>query len=116
MDTHGRGRALLQIYHHAVLPRDVPGHEDKNLHYAESELIERLTDAVKFFTPHAPLDDQSRIDTIRLALSTCKALNVDGKIDKHLLVRELQQLGTNQVLILHVTEQNAALTIHRQSR
>ncbi|KAF2133722.1 hypothetical protein P153DRAFT_330168 [Dothidotthia symphoricarpi CBS 119687] len=72
---------MLPLYHHVVLPRDVPGREDKNLYQTETEL----------------------------------ALNVDGKIDKHLLIKELQQLSAKQALILHVTEQNAALMVYRQS-
>jgi hypothetical protein len=113
MAASGRGALLLQLYHHAVLPRHVPGREDKRLYQAESELAERLTDAVKSLAQHAPLDDLSSLDVIRLALSTCKSLNVDGKIDKNLLVKELRQLEANQALILHVTEQNAGLFIYQ---
>jgi hypothetical protein len=116
MAVSGRGALLLQLYHHAVLPRDVPGREDRTLHRAESELATRLNNAVKSLVPHAPLDDLSCIDAIRLALSTCSALNVDGKIDKNLLIKELRQLDKKQALILHVTEQNAALLIYRHVR
>ncbi|EAT90971.1 hypothetical protein HBI56_020780 [Parastagonospora nodorum] len=81
-----------QLYHHTVLPRDVPGREDRNLYCAESELATRLTDAVKSLVPHAPLDDLPCIDAVRLALTTCGSINVDGKIDKTLLIKALQQM------------------------
>jgi hypothetical protein len=115
MAASGRAALLLQLYRHVVLPRDVPGREDKYLYQAESELAERLTDAVKFLAQHAPLDDLYSLDAIRLALSTYRSLNVDGKIDKNLLVKELRQLDAKQALILHVTGQNAALLIYPQS-
>jgi hypothetical protein len=115
MANFGR-EALLQLHHHVVLPRDVPGREDKHLYRSESELIRRLNDAVKSLVPHAPLDDVSCIDAVRLALSTCDSLNVDGKIDKTLLMTELRQLETKHALVLHVTEQNAALLIYQSVR
>ena len=106
--------ALLQhIYHHVVLPRNVPGREDSNLHQVEVEITRRLINATKQFTLHAPLDDLAKLGTIRLMLSTCGALNVEGKIDKNMLAKELQQLEDRQALVLHVTEQNAALLIYR---
>lgn len=113
MAASGHEPLLLQVYHHAVLPRDVPGREDSNLFQIESELAGRMTDAVKSLIRHAPSKDFSSLDTIRLALSTCRSLNVEGAIDKTLLVKELQQLDTKYLLMLHVTEQNAALLIYR---
>jgi hypothetical protein len=112
MVSSSRETLLWQLYHHAVLPRNVPGHEDCNLYRIQSELVERLASAVKSLMPHAPIEDLSCIDTIRLALSTCAALNVDGKVDKTMLTKELLQLHGQQALILHVTEQNVALLIY----
>jgi hypothetical protein len=112
MVSFSRKMLLWQLYHHAALPRNVPGREDSNLYEIESELAKRLTSAVKSLVPHAPLEDLSCIDTIRLALSTCAALNVDGKVDKSMLTKELLQLHGQQALILHVTEQNVALLVY----
>ncbi|KAH4934580.1 hypothetical protein HBI79_087720 [Parastagonospora nodorum] len=115
MAAFGHAALLTQLYHHTVLPRDVPEREDKNLYRAESELVTRLTDAVKSLVPHAPLDDLPCIDAVRLALTTCGSINVEGKIDKTLLIKALQQLEARQALILHVTGQNAALLIYRHA-
>jgi hypothetical protein len=104
---------LQQVYHHVVLPRDVPGREDGNLHRIDAEIARRLTDSVKQLVCHAPSEDFAKLDAIRLMLSTCGSLNVEGKIDRNLLVRELRQLEDRQALVLHVTEQNAALLIYR---
>jgi hypothetical protein len=113
MAAYGPESLLLHIYHHVVLPRDVPGHEDSKLHQVEAEISRRLINATKQLALHAPPDDLAKLDTIRLMLSTCGAVNVEGKIDKNMLVKELQQLEDRQALVLHVTEQNAALLIYR---
>jgi hypothetical protein len=111
-DVH-RETLLQQVSQHVVLPRDVPGREDGNLHQIDAELVRRLTDAVKQLTQHAPSEDFAKLDAVRLMLSTSGSLNIDGAIDKNLLVKELRHLEDRQALILHVTEQNAALLIYR---
>jgi hypothetical protein len=112
MADFGRETLLSQIYQHAVLPRHVPGREDKNLYRVESELLRRFSHAVKSLVPHTPLEDLADIDAVRLALTTCSTLNVDGKIDRTMLIKEMRQLVSNQGLILHITEQNAALLVY----
>jgi len=113
MADFGHEPLLLHIYHHVALPRNVPGREDSNLHQVEADITRRLINATKQLALHAPTNDLAKLDAIRLMLSTCGALNVDGKIDKHMLAKELHQLEDRQALVLHVTEQNAALLIYR---
>jgi hypothetical protein len=116
MATSKRSQFLQSLYHHIVLPRAVPGCEDSNLFSIEADLLDRLTAAVKALIPHLPLNNQAIVDSVRLSLSTAKALNVEGKIDKHILAKELQNLSGKNMLILHVTEQNAGLLVYRQAR
>lgn len=116
MATSNRSQFLESLYHHVVLPRAVPGREDSNLFAIEADLLTRLTAAVKSLIPHLPLKDQTTVDSMRLSLLTAKTLNVEGKIDKHTLIKELQNLSGNNTLILHVTEQNAAILVYRQAR
>jgi hypothetical protein len=107
---------LLQLYHHVVLPRDVPGREDRNLARIESELLERLIRAVKAIAPFLPEGDRAFVDRVRLSLTTAKTLNIGGHIDKQILIKEVGSLEGNNVLILFVKEQNAALLVYRQHR
>jgi hypothetical protein len=110
-------RALLHsVYQHVVLPRDVPGIEDANLHEIEAEIIYRLEVAAKELILDAPEDDIAKLDAIRLMLTTCASLNANGMIDKTMLVEAFRQLQEGQALLLHVTEQNAALLIYPLSR
>jgi hypothetical protein len=68
-------RALLHsVYQHVVLPRDVPGREDANLHEIEAEIIHRLEVAAKELMLNAPEDDVAKLDAIRLMLTTCATL------------------------------------------
>jgi hypothetical protein len=50
---------------------------------------------------------------VRRSLETCKVLNYGGRLDKTSLLREFQALQANELLILNVSEQNAALLIQR---
>jgi predicted oxidoreductase len=111
-----RAQFLLQLYHHAVLPRDVPGHDDGNISSIDSEILDRLIRAVQGIAPYLPDADKGPVDAVRLALTTAKTLNVDGQIDKRTLVNELQDLRGDNVLILYITEQNAALLVYRLPR
>lgn len=109
-------RLLHALYFHAVLPRDVPSKETGNLYAVESELTDRLLDAVKILRSYVPSVHQQRVDALRLALSTSKCINVGGKIDKTILVKELSQLDGFQTLFLFATEQNCALYVYRDSK
>lgn len=111
MAAFGRD-TLLELYHHVVLPRDVPGSEHRELWEVENDMAARLVEATKTVSQYAPLDDLPSMDAIRLVLSTCKSLHVDGKVDKHLLLKELHDLHAPHALILHITEQNAALLVY----
>lgn len=107
---------LLQLYQHVALPRDVPGKEDRNLFAIGNELLARLIYAVKTVRDGAPIDHVNSLDAVRLTLEISKALNVDGKVDKSLLVKEIDGLGDNHALFLHVTEQNAALLVYKENK
>jgi hypothetical protein len=112
MAASASGLLLLHQYYHAALPRDVPGKSDSNLFEVEAALTDRLIDAVNIIKPLASLEHQTQLDTIRLALTNSRAINIEGKIDKHVLMKELRDLERQQLLILHVTEQNCALLVY----
>lgn len=114
--TMANTQHLLCQYHHAVLPRNVPSAENSELARVEAALLERLCGAAKEFAHHVPVEHHAAVDAVRLALSTCRTLNVDRTINKNVLAKELQQLGDGRLLILHVTQQNAALLVYPQTR
>lgn len=116
MAASGHGAPLIQLYHHVVLPRNVPGRQDSNVHDVGRELATRLNAAVKALALHLRAEDLTIIEHVQLAIRDFIALNRDGKIDRNLLFKELNQLSEQRALILHVTEQNVGLLIYRRSR
>jgi hypothetical protein len=114
MAATSRAALLLQQYHHIVLPRQVPGKEDWNLHQVESELLSRFIRAIKTLSAIVPSQHFSHVDAARVALSRCEELHVDGNIDRNQMVTKLNQLEEGHTLLLFVTEQNAALLIYKQ--
>lgn len=116
MAASAHGRLAEQMYYHVVLPRDVPERAAEDLPSIDANILQRLTVATKAIAPFLPDGDRPLVDRVRLALSTAKILNVEGHIDKPILIQELRNLEGNNVLILYVKEQNSALLIYREVR
>jgi hypothetical protein len=112
MTAPGRMPFNEQLYNHIALPRDVPGHEDKNLHSLESALLTRLIDAAQALCLHTVPEHQKHIRALSDSLTACQSLNVDGAITKSAFLRELCSLQPERMLILHVSAQNCGLLIY----
>ncbi|KAL1610088.1 hypothetical protein SLS60_001753 [Paraconiothyrium brasiliense] len=104
---------LLQLYNHVALPRDVPGKEDSNLVAIEAALLDRILRAVEEIAPLVPQDHTQFIDAIKGTLTSSRAINVGGTLDKDILVKEIDQLSDQRALLLYVKEQNAALLVYK---
>jgi hypothetical protein len=107
---------LCKLYYHVVLPRDLPSGEDHNLPDLQHELLRRLVGAVRQLATYAPLEDTPQIEAIGLALTTCRSLHSGGRINGEKLVEEMREFFPGKALILHVTEQNAALLIYQDKK
>lgn len=117
MAASGSSSTFLHLYHHVVLPRDVPGAENSDLHHVESELLNRMIAAVKALEVLVPSEHHTDVDAVSLSLATCQKLHIDGQIDRAGLLAELNQLEhPRHALILSVMEQNAALLVHQAVR
>ncbi|KAJ4352792.1 hypothetical protein N0V95_003954 [Ascochyta clinopodiicola] len=101
-----------QLYNHIALPRNVPGHEDKNLRQLESALLTRLIDATRVLSSHVVPEHQHNVRALGDSLTACQSLNIDGTITKPALLRELRNLHPERMLILHVSAQNCGLLIY----
>ncbi|UPX20197.1 uncharacterized protein EKO05_0010437 [Ascochyta rabiei] len=101
-----------QLYNHIALPRNVPGHEDKNLRQLESALLTRLIDATRFLSTHVVPEHQHHVRALGDSLTACQSLNIDGTTTKPALLRELRNLHPERMLILHVSAQNSGLLIY----
>ena len=97
---------LEPVYNHIVLPAKLPGGEDVNVEKINQRLVERLIHSARDFK-------DSFVDA---DIQCCKSLNASGKLNRTSLLAEFRRLGRNDLLILHVSEQNAALLIRRSHR
>ncbi|KAJ4350053.1 uncharacterized protein N0V89_008674 [Didymosphaeria variabile] len=106
---------LLQLYNHVALPRDVPGKEDSNLGAIEAALLDRILRAVEEIAPLVPQDHTQIVDAIKGTLTSSRAVNVGGTLDKDILVQEIDQLSDRRALLLYVKEQNAAVLVYKDT-
>lgn len=79
----------------------------------ELALIDRLLDATRTLCSVSNEALYRHWDSTRRTLQVCKELNAGGKLSKSSLITEFRTLGVGELLILHVTEQNAGLLVRR---
>lgn len=111
---------LESVFNHAVLPPKLPGSQDARLHDINQSLILRLIDASTTIRD-LPRDESfadtfkigEALDKIKRVLEGANVLNAGGKQTKNVLLEYFRGLRILDLLILHVTEQNAGLLITR---
>lgn len=99
------------VFNHLALPPQLPGRADDKIEEIEQALIARLLGAGRMLRDSTDFFDQW--DCIRRSLQTCKTLNLGGKLNRKSLISEFQALDSRDVLILHVSQQNAGILISR---
>jgi hypothetical protein len=103
------------LFNHLVLPPRLPGKQDNRIEDIEHELITRALLASRTIRDLVDIDFRDRWDSVRRSLETCRAVNLGGKLDRTLLLKELRSIQSGEVLILHIAQQNAGLLIrHHQ--
>ena len=106
---------LESLFNHVALPPQLPGKEENRIEQIEHALTVRLLDASRTFRDLTNDEFSNQWDCIRRSLQICKVVNAGGKINKSSLVTEFRSLERKDLLILHIAEQNAGLTIRRHS-
>ena len=96
--------SLESIFNHVVLPPKLPGQQDSDIDDVNHAVLARLIRACDTL---AQLPGHS--------LRLCHRLN-QGRLEKASLQQAFDSLGPDELLILHVVEQNAAVLIRRQER
>lgn len=109
--------ALLEaVINHVALPPRLPAKADNRFDEVEQALSDLLLNASKCLRDHIPGDLSQKWDVTRKTLQICSQVNAGGKLDRRLLLSELQCLNRNDTLIIHVAEQNAGLLIRRDQK
>lgn len=104
---------LELLFNHVVLPPRLPGKQDSRIEDIEHGLITRVLHASRTMGDLVNVEFRGRWDSIRRSLQTCKVVNLGGQLDKMSLVAEFRSLQSEDILILHVAQQNAGLLIRR---
>jgi hypothetical protein len=107
--------AFYAVFNHIVLPPRVPNRQDPNLARIGHDILTRLIRATRSLEalPENPFTRASEL--LVRALQTCQTISEGGKLSASSLLGALRSLASNDILILHVTEQNAGLLIRRQA-
>ncbi|KAL5609418.1 hypothetical protein FOVSG1_004099 [Fusarium oxysporum f. sp. vasinfectum] len=101
------------LYNHLVLPPQLPQRQDSNLDELEKALVNRLLVSVKHLRD-LPENDQSYVwSLIERGLRATKSIHAGGCVDRTALIRELNDFGESDFLVVYVRSQNCALYIRR---
>jgi hypothetical protein len=101
---------LAQI---VALPPRLPGRQESRLDKIEQALNERLQDTSRSLRDLTADQFGGDWDRVRRILLTCKTVNAGAKLSKASLLTAFRGLQLNDLIILHVAEQNAAILIRR---
>ncbi len=104
---------MESLIHHVALPPRLPGRREGRIDTIELALVNRLLDATRTLCSVSDGALYRHWDTTCRTLQVCKELNAGGKLSKASLITEFRTQGVGELLILHVTEQNAGLLVRR---
>ncbi|KAF8867182.1 hypothetical protein BDZ45DRAFT_609382 [Acephala macrosclerotiorum] len=103
--------ALLEsVFNHLVLPPKLPGQRDIDIESIEQNILTRLIRACDILGKFIDQQFAETWASLRHSLRVCLNIN-PGRLEKASLLQEFRNLQRNDLLILHVVEQNAALLI-----
>jgi hypothetical protein len=105
---------IESVFNHLVLPPKLPAQEDVDIEDVEADILTRLIDACGTLGTISGEELARTWLTVGNSLRVCRDLN-SGRLERATLLREFGELDQN-LLILHVTQQNAALFVRRQRR
>ncbi|CAG8973686.1 hypothetical protein HYALB_00002252 [Hymenoscyphus albidus] len=108
-----RTSLLESIFHHVTLPPKLPDRQEGGLDTIQNLLTERLLNATIALRDETYERYGPGLDDVRRVILTSKIVNAGGKLDPATLVEAFRELQGNGLIIIHVSEQNAALLVRR---
>jgi hypothetical protein len=98
---------------HAILLPKVPGNKEENYEEISEDLLKRLLRACSLAEDLASQPHSEALRALSESLQICRVLN-RGRLEKETMLQHFAQIKPQNVLILHVVEQNAAILIRRE--
>ena len=108
--------SLESLFNHVALPPRLPSKQDGRLEQIEQGLTQRMLDASRALKDLTSERFSDEWNCIRRSLQACRTVNAGGKLNKASLLAEMRGLERQDILILHVAEQNAGLLIKRYNK
>ncbi|OCL12896.1 hypothetical protein AOQ84DRAFT_417852 [Glonium stellatum] len=112
MDTSAS--LLPLVFNHIALPPQLPGSHDSNIEEVGKDICARLLNANRHLTGLKSDILVQASHHVHQSLEICMLVNDVGRLNKSALLESMRDLKRGEVLILHITEQNAGLLIRRQ--
>jgi hypothetical protein len=102
---------LQLIFNHIVFPPKLPGKQDSRIEDVERDLLRRLRTAAQTLRACPDNEAFSIWEGTEESLNTCQLINEGGFVNKTALKSALQDLKAHNIIILHLSQQNAGLLI-----
>lgn len=106
---------LNALVNHVGLPPHLPAKQEEEVYEIEDALTVRLLNACRALRDLTDGQLSQQWELFRKILQICKVVNAGGKLDRASLLSEFHSLERKDLLVLHVTEQNAGLLIWRDN-
>jgi hypothetical protein len=106
-------RQLQAVVNHILLPPNIPGSVDPDLHQLNLDLIARFQKACEELRRRTNGDFASELDHLSRSLRHCHLIHASHCLDSHALEDAFQNLGEGGILIIHVIAQNAGILVRR---
>ncbi|PQE19818.1 p-loop containing nucleoside triphosphate hydrolase protein [Rutstroemia sp. NJR-2017a WRK4] len=105
--------ALLEaVFNHLVLPPRLPERQDTDIESIQQSILSRLIQACDTLEQSTGDAFKDTWASVRQSLRVCRDTN-PGHLEKVSMLSAFADLEENDILILHVVEQNAALLVRR---
>ncbi|PQE19066.1 p-loop containing nucleoside triphosphate hydrolase protein [Rutstroemia sp. NJR-2017a BBW] len=105
--------ALLEaVFNHLVLPPKLPERQDTDIESIQQSILSRLIQACGTLEQSTGNEFRDTWASLRRSLRVCRDTNL-GHLEIVSMLKAFADLEENNILILHVVEQNAALLIRR---
>ncbi|KLU92347.1 hypothetical protein MAPG_11293 [Magnaporthiopsis poae ATCC 64411] len=101
--------ALRAVFNHLVLPPKVPGGPDANEAQVSYDVLARITDSCFTASSHAQPTWSAAFGALEASLDACDVLHRSDGLDRAVLLEYFRRLEPDQMLVLHLQTQNAAL-------
>jgi len=108
--------AFYAVFNHLALPARLPSKQDANPSQVGEDILDRLLRATRVMTETVGNPCSSAYQVLLRSLEACKKVNKGGKLDTTSLLAAFRTLEGDDVLILHIMEQNTGLLVRRQNR